>query len=263
MFKKSLSLGIVFAWLGLAATACIVGSTPNGVPTSTSTVEPTLLATNTPVGAQDSALPTLVPSLASGSLVSDATLPSDACQSTYHSRLAVASLARLLPCLPNSVRSQPVRASTRSNVIGTIPAGSTFQIVAGPTCDGGLIFWQVNYQSSTGWTAEADATTFYLEPVDAASSLPTSIDCPGSPTARLNIGQRARVRPGDPNILRSDAGLSTAVFGRLPAGRAFAVVGGPRCAGKFRLWQVNYNGQVGWTVEGQGGTYWLEPAPND
>ncbi len=228
MRKKS--LWIVIAWLGLATTACLVGGIPGGVPTSTPTLEVTLLATNTPLGAQDPTIPTLVPTLASGGLVSDATLPSDDCQSTYHSRL---------------------------------PAGSTFQIVAGPSCDSGLIFWQVNFNGQVGWTAEADATTFYVEPIGAASSAIASTDCPGSPAARLSVGSTAKVMPGDPNILRNDAGVSATVLARLPAGSVFAVIGGPRCADNLRWWQVNYNGQMGWTVEGQGGTYWLEPAPND
>ena len=257
MRKKS--LWIVIAWLGLAATACLAGGIPGGVPTSTPTLEVTLLATNTPLGAQDPTIPTLVPSLASGGLVVDATLPSDECQSTYHSRLAIGDSARVLPGLPNSLRSQPIRDSTRSNVIGTIPAGSTFQIVAGPSCDGGLIFWQVTFNGQTGWTAEADATTFYVEPVGAVSSAAASTDCPGSPAARLSVGTTAKVMPGDPNILRNDAGLSATVMGRLPAGSMFAVIGGPRCADNLRWWQVNYNGQMGWTVEGQGSTYWLEP----
>lgn len=260
MRKKS--LWIVIAWLGLAASACALGGaggTSNGVPTSTPTLEPTLLATNTPLGAQDTTIPTLVPTLASGGLVSDATLPSDDCETTYHSRLAIGIIARVLPGLPNSIRSQPIRDATRSNVIGTIPAGGTFEVVAGPSCDSGLIFWQVNYQNTTGWTAEADATTYYVEPVNGVGNIPASADCPGSPAARLSVGSNGKVLPGDPNIMRNDAGLSATVVGRLSAGSVFAVVGGPRCADNLRWWQVNFNGQVGWTVEGQGSAYWLEP----
>lgn len=42
-------------------------------------------------------------------------------------------------------------------------------------------------------------------------------------------------------------------------GGAFTVVGGPRCESGVQWWQVNYNGRVGWTVEGDGFTYYLEP----
>ena len=35
---------------------------------------------------------------------------------------------------------------------------------------------------------------------------------------------------------------------------------GPVCTADGAWWQVNYNGLIGWTVEGQNNDYWLEPA---
>jgi hypothetical protein len=33
---------------------------------------------------------------------------------------------------------------------------------------------------------------------------------------------------------------------------------GPVCGENLAWWQVDYNGLVGWTAEGQGNEYWLE-----
>jgi hypothetical protein len=49
------------------------------------------------------------------------------------------------------------------------------------------------------------------------------------------------------------------VLGEIPGSSIFAVLSGPQCADGYYWWQVNYNGAIGWTAEGQGSTYWLEP----
>jgi hypothetical protein len=85
--------------------------------------------------------------------------------------------------------------------------------------------------------------------------------CYGAPYPRLNVGQVARVTPGLPNALRNLPGVYSYsyVIGWIPGGASFSVVGGPRCMDGYEWWLVNYAGIVGWTPEGQGGTYWLEP----
>ncbi|MBN1963671.1 MAG: hypothetical protein JW910_03425, partial [Anaerolineae bacterium] len=45
--------------------------------------------------------------------------------------------------------------------------------------------------------------------------------------------------------------------GSVPGGESFAVLDGPVCADGFNWWQVDYGGQVGWTVEGSGSEYFL------
>ena len=45
-----------------------------------------------------------------------------------------------------------------------------------------------------------------------------------------------------------------------PGGRCVHRDRGPVCAADGRnWWQVNYNGIIGWTAEGSGTSYWLEP----
>ena len=65
---------------------------------------------------------------------------------------------------PNRVRSTPHVAN--DNVIGQISAGMTGKIVDGPVCADGLVFWQIESKvvpGGTGWTAEGDGTTHWLE----------------------------------------------------------------------------------------------------
>jgi len=65
---------------------------------------------------------------------------------------------------PNRVRSEPVKAE---NTIAQLQPGTIFQVVAGPVCADGLVFWQVASDSipgNTGWTAEGDGTEYWLEP---------------------------------------------------------------------------------------------------
>ncbi len=97
------------------------------------------------------------------------------------------------------------------------------------------------------------------------SSLPSASDssaCPGAFPARLTVGVMGRVTPGLPNIMRSQptkTNSASKVVGQIPAGATFMVQGGPACADGYVWWQVNYRSTVGWTPEGEGSTFWLEP----
>lgn len=86
-------------------------------------------------------------------------------------------------------------------------------------------------------------------------------ECPGAAPTRLAIGSLARVIPGGgPNRLRSEASAQSAQIGLIAEGDVVTVLYGPICDRDVVWWQVDYNGVVGWTAEGQGGTYFLDPA---
>ena len=66
---------------------------------------------------------------------------------------------------PNRVRSTPHVAN--DNIIGVISSGQYGKIVDGPVCQDGLIFWKLegnSIPSGSGWSAEGDGTTHWLEP---------------------------------------------------------------------------------------------------
>jgi WD40 repeat protein len=83
--------------------------------------------------------------------------------------------------------------------------------------------------------------------------------CPGF-TARLSIGGAGRVTPGASNNLRDQPNKNGALLAKIPAGGQFTVLDGPQCDGEGRTWwQVQYGDKTGWTVEGAGTDYFLEP----
>lgn len=172
-------------------------------------------------------------------------------------RLIVNQYGRVVtaPNLPNRVRNQP---GFNSTVIGYIPAGGVFYVNSGPACVDGLNWWKVTYNGLTAWTAEGSgAWEYWLEPYEYQNP---NGNCTLAP--RLSAGQQGRVLPGWPNVLRNLAGTAypSQVIGSIPGGGVFYVVEGPRCTSDNRYWwRVNYNGILGWTAEGQGYTYWVEP----
>lgn len=84
--------------------------------------------------------------------------------------------------------------------------------------------------------------------------------CSLAPLPRLTVGGKGRVTPGLPNKLRAGPSKNETMIGAMQPGDTFSVIGGPTCNDSLRWWQVNYNGLNGWTVDGQGSEYWLEPA---
>ncbi len=166
-------------------------------------------------------------------------------------RLSIGASGSVVVGYPNALRSAP-GTQPDSHMIGEIPGGGVFVVLDGPRCASGYNWWQVDYGGSTGWTAEGIDGEYWLTP----------LICPNSPPSRLAPQMMARVIPGPANILRGEPGSTeeSTVLGEIPGGSLFTVVSGPRCDSQGRLWwQVNYNGTLGWTAEGEGQTYWLEP----
>lgn len=84
-----------------------------------------------------------------------------------------------------------------------------------------------------------------------------SDDCPLPP--QLTIGERGVVTPGQSNNVRDQPSRSGQRVGEIPSGGMFDVLDGPACADGFNWWQVDYDGLIGWTVEGLDGEYWITP----
>lgn len=177
-------------------------------------------------------------------------------------RLSIGLRARVttFPPQANALNSQPARPSrdSRSLLLATIPVGGTMVLLNGPVCNDGVLWWQVNYNGIIGWTGEGAEGVYWLEPLTAADA------CPPLLPPRLRIGGTARVTLGAPNALRTQPTVNaqlSRVIGNIPGGQSFSVLNGPICADGYTWWQVNYQGMVGWTPEGEGATYWLEPLP--
>lgn len=88
--------------------------------------------------------------------------PATNCPGVMPSRLAVGQQAFVSDSEPNNMRSEPNTAAAR---IGQIPSGAFFTVLAGPVCAEGYAWWQVDYNGIVGWTVEATATEYWLEPL--------------------------------------------------------------------------------------------------
>ncbi|MCA9887483.1 MAG: SH3 domain-containing protein [Anaerolineae bacterium] len=178
-------------------------------------------------------------------------------------RLTVGGQGRVTPGLPNVIRTAPGTTSSgavNSVVIGEIPGGGIFNVLNGPQCGlDGRWWWLVEYAGIQGWTPEGEGTnTYWTEPVGISG--PT---CYGFMPSRLYAGGLGRVTlyPNLPNRVRTGPDYDADVLGMIPAGGSFYVISGPYCNDNTAWWQVAYNNQlVGWTAEGSGNTYWLEPS---
>jgi hypothetical protein len=87
------------------------------------------------------------------------------CPNTYASLLQRGQRAQVIPGQKsNRLRSGPTR--TADNITGLIPDGQPFDILDGPRCADGWIWWYVRTgDGQTGWTAEGDGNQRWLEPV--------------------------------------------------------------------------------------------------
>lgn len=125
-----------------------------------------------------------------------------------------------------------------------------------------LVYYGVRYNYRA---AAADRNTLILCSTTSAVATPGPISlkpieiCPSNLPMRLAVGKRGRVLPGGPNRLRLYPNVNSELLGLIPVGGVFTVEDGPRCQNGLRFWQVNYQGTIGWTVEGKDGQYWVAP----
>jgi hypothetical protein len=117
------------------------------------------VATVLSTGAKPAPTPLPTPTLAPGA--------EPECDARYPSRLLKGGTARVKedPPLPNRVRIEP---DAQSEVIGRIEPGEIVNLVDGPVCKHGWVWWYVQSRKSglTGWTSEGDRNEYWLAPVE-------------------------------------------------------------------------------------------------
>ncbi len=162
-----------------------------------------------------------------------------------------------------NVRNAP--SATTGLVLTRINRNETYPIV-GRNAD--TTWWQLNVNGTIGWVNARYVTAINAQNVPVTStvtnpppggSTPPIVQCPGFLPSRLVAGRQGRVLPGLSNNLRDQPSLNSNVIGQITGGSVFTVVSGPQCSSGIAWWQVNFNGVVGWTAEGLGNVYWLEP----
>jgi len=68
------------------------------------------------------------------------------------------------PPKSNNVRRLP---NDHATIIGKIDPGEQIDILDGPSCQGGYVWWKIRSLSSglTGWSAEGDQSNYWLLPM--------------------------------------------------------------------------------------------------
>ena len=202
-------------------------------------------------------------------------LPSFITQANAQGELSIGVEAVVI--LPEQVLMIHEQPDAESSIVEAAVNGVTLTIIGGPELVGDVEWWQVRSISSVeGWAAEqvdnqvalvhpsrVPTPTPRLVPTQIPTNLPTptvtAAPCPGAPPSILSVGIRAYVVPGTPNRLRASAGTSTRQIGAIRGGEEFTIVGGPICTDGYRWWQVEFQGEPGWTADGEGDEYWVRP----
>jgi Tol biopolymer transport system component len=88
------------------------------------------------------------------------------CPGGLDSRLDIGRQAQVTsdPPTPNNIREAPTK---NSRLLGQIQPGEKVDILEGPVCDNGLIWWQIQSTTSglKGYTLEGDLKNYWLVPV--------------------------------------------------------------------------------------------------
>lgn len=135
---------------GCVAAYMLVGCVlqPANLPTTTPT--PLRVITDTPMPTPF-IMPTPPPS------------PTASCAGAPRERLIIGERGRVLPDDPRAVNVRRLPGIENSMVI-TIPINGLFMVLDGPVCVGGFEWYKVHYREATGWLAEGDLTSYYVEP---------------------------------------------------------------------------------------------------
>ncbi|MBE2267242.1 MAG: SH3 domain-containing protein [Anaerolinea sp.] len=121
-----------------------------------------LIASRPALGASVAATPALFtpvfPNFAQLEAVMLAQLP--VCPGFMPSRIWQGQTARVTPGASNNLRSTP---TTSGELVGQLPGGAQFRVLAGPECADGTAWWYLEYNGQYGYTAEGMGTTYWVE----------------------------------------------------------------------------------------------------
>lgn len=92
---------------------------------------------------------------------------------------------------------------------------------------------------------------------------PQAVDCPGAMASRIQVNMAARVTftDGKPLNVRKSPGKGGEVVARMAEGTKFTIVDGPSCTDQRVWWKIYSPVYAGWVMEGEDGSYFIEPAP--
>jgi len=194
-----------------------------------------------------------------------------------------------------------LRTSPQGELLTQLSEGTTANVVEGPVCANGYLWWklQLNVQDTltSGWAAEGDANDYYLEPfviveqpeIQAPQVTPTELpqiqfatpqptqpslnitalgdgNCSNAPAPTgITTGQVARtVNINGTLAMRTNLNDEFPTY-QIPNNTSVNVLSAGVCHRGFRMWQVSLtlNGQqvTGWIADGVGQIDYLRTGP--
>ena len=168
---------------------------------------------------------------------------------------------------PNRVRAVP---TISGDVLFQMQPGSEFNVIDGPQCGNGIVWWYVEQGGQYGWTAESNVSgnTYYLEPLTttvSAASYPCPVDYAGYMAPRITAGDAFISVPADGSgvtMFTQPSLLSTTVT-YVQAGETLTpILDGPACNEGIVWWYTVYGERDGWIPESNANfsLYYLQPA---
>lgn len=128
----------------------------------------------------------------------------------------------------NRVRTDPTLNGIE---VGRIDPGERFTILDGPLCADGFTWYEVDYFTMVGWTAEGDSENYWLEPIATPAAVEAAEDACVI-TANGLVNQR------------NGPGTSFDQVGTLSNGETRIVVGRAVSTNGFMWWQLEDNAWV-------------------
>ena len=89
--------------------------------------------------------------------------PTASCAGAPRERLVIGERGRVLPDDPRNVNVRRL-PGVDNGLVTVIPINALFMVLDGPVCAGGFEWYKVHYREATGWIAEGDLTSYYVEP---------------------------------------------------------------------------------------------------
>ena len=202
--------------------------TVTNTPTSTFTQSPTATATltytpsNTPT-ATLTHTPTHTPTVTNTptSTLTPSPLP---CAGTLPSQLYPGMTGWMIPeGLNNNMRRS---ASTSAAKVGELELGGIFDVLDGPVCREGYIWYEIRYNGLRGWTVESGGRDYWIEPY-----VPTATPTPQPCEARA---------PGNSAVnRRAQPSTSADLVGSIPSGSGERINGKTTGDDGFLWWQLD------------------------
>ncbi len=104
--------------------------------------------------------------------------------------------------------------------------------------------------------------TLRVATVTSGSTQVVIATCPGALPSRLAPGTRGYITDDDarPLNLRAQPSTSSRQITQIPVRTFFDVLEGPTCGEGIAWYRIDADGDIGWIAEGQGSSYFVEPA---